>query len=80
MFLVKSFAVISIIVTVFFAYTFAGGNPVENMANYSGYTRNAVLVASSNFYLMHGKILIESEIYSRIPRSIWPDKHGLAFP
>ncbi|HFE8594425.1 TPA: O-antigen polymerase [Citrobacter freundii] len=74
MFLVKSFAVIAVIVTAFFAYTFADGNPIENMANYSDYTRNAVLVASSNFDFMYGKLLMESEVYSRIPRAIWPSK------
>ena len=74
MFLVKSFAVIAVIVTAFFAYTFTDGNPIENMANYSDYTRNAVLVASSNFDFMYGKLLMESEVYSRIPRAIWPDK------
>ncbi|EAB6290101.1 O-antigen polymerase [Salmonella enterica] len=74
MFLVKSFAVIAFIVTAFFAYTFTDGNPIENMANYSDYTRNAVLVASSNFDFMYGKLLMESEVYSRIPRAIWPSK------
>lgn len=70
----KSFAVIAVIVTAFFAYTFTDGNPIENMAEYSDYTRNAVLVASSNFDFMYGKLLMESEVYSRIPRAIWPDK------
>lgn len=74
MFLVKSFAVIAMIVTAFFAYTFKDGNPIENMANYSDYTRNAVLVASSHFDFMYGKLLMESEVYSRIPRALWPEK------
>ncbi|HHD7223326.1 TPA: O-antigen polymerase, partial [Citrobacter freundii] len=81
-FLVKSFAIITIIVTAFFAYTFSDGNPIENMANYSDYTRNAVLIASSKFDFMYGKLLMESEIYSRIPRALWtgkPDDFGALY-
>ena len=74
MFLFKSFAAISLIVTGFFAYTYAGGNPLENMAYYSDYTRNAVLIAHSDFDFMYGKLMLESEVYSRIPRVLWPSK------
>lgn len=75
MFLLKSFVAIAVIVTVFFSYTYSGGNPLENMAYYSDYTRNAIIVASSNnFDFMYGKLLFESELYSRIPRALWPSK------
>ncbi|MBS1204988.1 MAG: polymerase [Proteobacteria bacterium] len=82
MFLFKSVAVISLIVTVFFAYTYAGGNPLENMAYYSDYTRNAVLIAHSDFDFMYGQLMLESEIYSRIPRALWhskPDDFGALY-
>lgn len=82
MFLFKSFVAISLIVTGFFSYTYAGGNPLENMAYYSDYTRNAVIIAHSDFDFMYGKLMMESEIYSRIPRALWaskPDDFGALY-
>lgn len=73
-FLIKSFFIISLVVVCFFAYTYKGGNPIENMAYYSDYTRNAVLIAHSNFDFMYGRLMLESELYSRIPRVLWPSK------
>lgn len=73
-FLIKAFTAIAVIVSAFFVYTYNGGNPLINMAYYSDYTRNAVLLAHSNFDFTYGKLLLEGEIYSRIPRALWPQK------
>lgn len=66
-----SFAMVS-----FFYFTFKVEieGVLEAMAGYSDYTRNAILLFNSNFEMQWGRLLFESEFYSRIPRGLYPNK------
>ncbi|WP_214052783.1 polymerase [Photorhabdus caribbeanensis] len=44
------------------------------MAAYSDYTRNAIILFNKNYCCQYGYLLLETEIYSRIPRFIWEAK------
>lgn len=44
------------------------------MAGYSDYTRNAVMLIDSSRDLEWGRIFFEDNIFSRIPRALYPDK------
>lgn len=44
------------------------------MANYSDYNRNAVMLIDSDRYLQWGRIFFEDNLFSRIPRALYPDK------
>jgi len=73
--LVLFLSVISIIVSIFFSLTFKGSEGlIVKMANYSDYTRNSALVIDSDYESNYGKLLLESQVFSRIPRAIFPDK------
>ncbi len=61
-----------------FAATMAlGEGPVEALeavSQYSDYTRNAMLVIDSHFPLQYGRLTVESQTFSRIPRFLMPSK------
>ncbi len=44
------------------------------MAGYSDYTRNAILLYEKSIDFEMGRLLIETEFYSRVPRALFPDK------
>jgi hypothetical protein len=44
------------------------------MAGYSDYTRNAVMLIDSSRDFEWGRILFEDNVFSRLPRAIFPDK------
>lgn len=44
------------------------------MANYSDYNRNAVMLIDSDRYLQWGRIFFEDNVFSRVPRALYPDK------
>ena len=44
------------------------------MAGYSDYSRNAVMLIDVNNHLEFGRIFLEDNFFSRIPRAIYPDK------
>ncbi|KLV66330.1 oligosaccharide repeat unit polymerase [Citrobacter sp. MGH106] len=63
------------LVSLFFIYTYDNNNNVFiNMAYYSDYTRNAVLLMTKDWSFEYGRLMLESEIYSRIPRALLPSK------
>jgi len=47
---------------------------VESISQYSDYTRNAMLVIDSNIPRQHGRLTLESNIVSLIPRVLMPSK------
>lgn len=67
----------AILMAAFFA--FSRGLPVSSllihMAGYSDYSRNAMmLVDDPNAKRYYGQIVVENELYGRIPRFFWSDK------
>ena len=44
------------------------------MAGYSDYTRNAIVLYESNYTSQLGRLLFETEIFSRVPRFFFPSK------
>jgi hypothetical protein len=44
------------------------------VAAYSDYTRNGLLLIDSDFGPMYGRLSLEQQIYSRVPRPLFPDK------
>lgn len=83
MYLLVAGGFITCIVSAFFMYTFDNNNNVFiNMAYYSDYTRNAVLLISKDWDFTYGRLLMESELYSRIPRALMeskPDDFGYLY-
>ncbi len=68
-------AFVSVIISLFFYLTFSGDeNFLVKMANYSDYTRNSALVIDSDYESRNGILMLEAQLYSRIPRAIYPDK------
>jgi len=65
-------------VLLFFAATMRlGDSPdevLESISSYSDYTRNAMLVIDSDMPLQYGRIAIESNTVSLIPRALMPSK------
>jgi hypothetical protein len=47
---------------------------LEGVASYSDYTRNGMLLIDSDLGPLYGRLTLEQEIYSRIPRPLFPDK------
>ncbi len=47
---------------------------LQNLTEYSDYTRNAMLVIDSHFPLQYGRLTWESNILSLVPRSLVPSK------
>jgi hypothetical protein len=47
---------------------------LEGLASYSDYTRNGMLVIDSDISPMYGRLTLEQEIYSRVPRPLFPQK------
>ncbi len=69
--------VFSLGVTLLFLVTLPAQNNsslIQRMSSYSDYTRNAIVVMSSNMPLMGGQLSVENELFARIPRAIFPDK------
>jgi hypothetical protein len=60
-----------------FAVTMILGTPyeaIETISRYSDYTRNATMLIDSNFPVQNGRLTLESNIISLIPRAIMPSK------
>jgi hypothetical protein len=47
---------------------------LQGIAAYSDYTRNGLLLIDSNVGPLYGKLSLEQQIYSRVPRPLFPDK------
>lgn len=66
----------SVVIFLFFFLTF-NSNISEiliKMAYYSDYNRNAIYLMNSDVGVGYGRYLVESQIFSRLPRIIYPDK------
>ena len=46
----------------------------EGLAGYSDYTRNGMMVIDSDIAPLYGRLTLEQEVFSRIPRQIFPGK------
>jgi hypothetical protein len=79
-----SFAQMSVLVVVlgvllsllFYLFT-AGvelGNLIEVIAGYSDYTSNGLMVMADNRPALFGRIFFEDNVFSRVPRLIYPEK------
>jgi len=55
-------------------YIVLGGRGLEGIAGYSDYTRNGMLVIDSDVAPLYGRLTLEQEFYSRVPRPLFPDK------
>lgn len=54
-----------------------GDNPadvLEEISQYSDYTRNAMLVIDSHFPLQYGRLTLEAQTFGRVPRLLMPSK------
>jgi O-antigen polymerase len=47
---------------------------LQGVSAYSDYTRNGMLVIDSSVGPLYGKLSLEQQIYSRVPRPLFPDK------
>lgn len=47
---------------------------LKGVAAYSDYTRNGMLVIDSDMGPLYGRLSLEQELYSRIPRPLFPEK------
>jgi hypothetical protein len=47
---------------------------LQGVSAYSDYTRNGMLVIDSNVGPLYGKLSLEQQIYTRVPRPLFPDK------
>lgn len=68
---------IGVVVLGLFAATMILGTPyeaVETISRYADYTRNATMLIDSNFPVQYGRLTLESNIISLIPRAIMPSK------
>jgi len=50
------------------------GEAVESISNYSDYTRNAILVIDSHVPIQYGRLTLESNTISLVPRALMPNK------
>ena len=75
--LLRSLAV-AVVIIVLFAVTLplGGGlvDAVQEVSQYSAYTRNAMLVIDSHVPLQYGRLTLEANVYSFIPRVLMPNK------
>jgi oligosaccharide repeat unit polymerase len=65
------------LVSLFAVFTAKQSNLVEmavNISSYSDYTRNGNKVIDSDFPLQYGRLVVEQNLYSRLPRVIYPEK------
>jgi hypothetical protein len=70
-------SVFTIMVAVLFYVTLPATmkiNFIKGVSAYSSYTRNAMLVIDSDMKPQMGRLTAESQIFSRVPRAIYPDK------
>jgi hypothetical protein len=51
-----------------------GPEGLQGLAAYSEYTRNGMLVIDSDIGPLYGQLNLEQQVYSRIPRPLFPDK------
>jgi hypothetical protein len=69
---------ISLFVLLLFAATMtlsdSPSEALEQISQYSDYTRNAMLVIDSHFPLQYGRLTIEGQTIGRIPRLLMPNK------
>lgn len=49
-------------------------NDLQGIAAYSDYTRNGLLVIDSDVGPLYGRLSLEQQLYSRVPRPLFPDK------
>jgi hypothetical protein len=47
---------------------------IQGISAYSDYTRNGMLVIDSSIGPLYGRLSLEQQIYSRVPRPLFPDK------
>jgi hypothetical protein len=47
---------------------------LQGIAAYSDYTRNSLLLIDSNVGPLYGRLSLEQQIYTRVPRPLFPDK------
>jgi len=69
--------IFTLIVILLFSLTLFGVDDIfliEAISSYSDYTRNAMMVIDSDMSPLFGRLTLEDTVYSRIPRSIYPDK------
>lgn len=65
------------LISLFAAFAAQQGNLIEvviNISNYSDYTRNGNKVIDSDFPPQYGQLILEQNVYSRVPRAIYPEK------
>ena len=69
-------AIISCFIFLFFYLTFNSELSIVllNMAYYADYNRNAFLLMNGNIDFGFGKYIVESQVFSRLPRFLYPDK------
>jgi hypothetical protein len=51
-----------------------GGGGLQGIARYSDYTRNGMLIIDTDLGPLYGKLTLEQELYSRVPRQLFPNK------
>lgn len=74
---VAVFAMTILIIGLFMATAGLAGSAeeaLEGIAEYSDYTRNAMLVIDQKFPLQYGRITLEGNLYALVPRALFPDK------
>ena len=66
------------VVALLFAATMSLGDglveALQDISQYSDYTRNAMLVIDSGLPLQYGRLTMEANLYGRIPRALMPNK------
>jgi O-antigen polymerase len=50
------------------------GGGLEGLSAYSDYTRNGMLVIDEGLGPFYGRLTLEDQVYTRIPRAVFPDK------
>jgi hypothetical protein len=70
-------AVIGVVGLGLFAATMVWGSPleaIETISRYSDYTRNATMLIDSHYPVQYGRLTLESNVISLIPRAVMPSK------
>jgi hypothetical protein len=49
-------------------------NDLQGIAAYSDYTRNSLLLIDSDVGPLYGRLSLEQQVYTRLPRPLFPDK------
>lgn len=75
--MVSSILIVTVIVVLFAVTMPLGDGPaeaLEALSQYSDYTRNAMLVIDSHLPVQYGRLTLEANTYSLIPRVLMPSK------